>query len=514
MANKAGNQRKCFTFFWKLKNARYCWQKDEQYIQSPIFVVDQIMKSKWALLLYPRYGKDNIGFQLHKLPDSKETPVEIYYEIALISLNGTISNSINREKRIFDDKSTRGSLWRVKRENALPVRSAFHQRDILTYCCRIWKTVGEFSENVQCIARTRVEVEKRLFTWNIAKFSVFQSGQSYVIKSLKSNKKRMSVRLFLTPDEKLHFRTTVYDKRIKYSGFHFCAVDIFKNTIADLRDEIWYDALNESKSFELKMLLTKKKLMEMKNIYLPNDVLSFKCKCVMTFETISDETEGITCDYIAFENYELDNCSSNDEDILSVSKNVLNESFELLLKEEPLYKSIMIDNLQSLISNGSLSDIKLKTRTRTYSAHMFILSARSPVFKAMFSSKVETNNGCVDIEDLDDDTVTGLLRYIYKSEVKELDWDTASKLYVGADKYQILALKDICSSYLKANLSVTNACGALLLADMHQNDELKGIVQSFILKNSKIIMSSEHWEKLMKTKVQLAAETMHLSFKN
>ncbi|GBM11908.1 hypothetical protein AVEN_209611-1 [Araneus ventricosus] len=106
-----------------------------------------------------------------------------------------------------------------------------------------------------------------------------------------------------------------------------------------------------------------------------------------------------------------------------------------------------------------------------------------------------------------------MLLYMYTDSLEELQWETASELYVAAEKYQIMTLKDKCSSFLKTNLSLTNACEVLLLADLHQNKELKSTVQDFILENDKIIINSSEWKLLMQANVNLAAETMLLRFK-
>ncbi|GIX99919.1 protein roadkill [Caerostris extrusa] len=97
-----------------------------------------------------------------------------------------------------------------------------------------------------------------------------------------------------------------------------------------------------------------------------------------------------------------------------------------------------------------MSDVKLKTKTCSFPAHKFILSARSPVFKTMFSSDMrESTCDSVDIRDLEDDTVKRMLRFMYTADVVDLGWNSASDLYAAADKYEVLTLKEKCSSYLK-----------------------------------------------------------------
>ncbi|GFY68314.1 TD and POZ domain-containing protein 3 [Trichonephila inaurata madagascariensis] len=157
--------------------------------------------------------------------------------------------------------------------------------------------------------------------------------------------------------------------------------------------------------------------------------------------------------------------------------------------------------------------MKLKTKTRTFPAHKFILGARSPVFKAMFTNDMkERNSECVNIEDLDDDTVQRMLQYMYTATVPDLQWDSACNLYTAANKYVILSLKSKCSSFLKDNLSTDNACDLLILSDMHQDEDLKSRAEEFIL-NDEEIFDTKEWKLFMKTNVPLAADLMYLKLK-
>ncbi|GFQ79619.1 TD and POZ domain-containing protein 3 [Trichonephila clavata] len=136
------------------------------------------------------------------------------------------------------------------------------------------------------------------------------------------------------------------------------------------------------------------------------------------------------------------------------------------------------EDFETLFTDGTLSDIKLCTETESFPAHSAVLCARSPVFKAMFSDDMkEKIKGSVDIIDLDDDTVRRMLLYMYTDSFEDLQWESAIRLYRSADKYEILSLRGKCSAFLKENLSLTNACDALVLADKHQDKYFKEAVQ-------------------------------------
>ncbi|GIY86268.1 TD and POZ domain-containing protein 1 [Caerostris darwini] len=130
------------------------------------------------------------------------------------------------------------------------------------------------------------------------------------------------------------------------------------------------------------------------------------------------------------------------------------------------------------------------------------------------SDMKEKAQDCIHIEDADADTVRRLLLYIYTDACEDLQWESASRVYAAADKYQILSLKDECSSFLKANLDAANACDALMIADLHHDEHLKLATSEFILKHDKKIFNSDEWKRVIRTNGQLAAEVMLHKFKD
>ncbi|GBL84327.1 hypothetical protein AVEN_118692-1 [Araneus ventricosus] len=103
----------------------------------------------------------------------------------------------------------------------------------------------------------------------------------------------------------------------------------------------------------------------------------------------------------------------------------------------------------------------------------------------------EKREDCVDI-----DTVQKMLMYIYTTEIGNLNWENGSRIYVAANKYEIITLKNERSSYIKSNLSQNNTCDLLLIIDFHGDKGLKSKVQDFILKHDKAIINSDEWKQL------------------
>ncbi|GFY65737.1 hypothetical protein TNIN_94111 [Trichonephila inaurata madagascariensis] len=101
---------------------------------------------------------------------------------------------------------------------------------------------------------------------------------------------------------------------------------------------------------------------------------------------------------------------------------------------------------------------------------------------------------------------------MYTATVPDLQWDSACNLYSATDKYEILSLKSMCSSFLKDNLTQDTACDLLILADMHQDEELKSTAQDYIL-NHRSIFNTNEWKLFMRMNALLAAELLYLMVK-
>ena len=76
----------------------------------------------------------------------------------------------------------------------------------------------------------------------------------------------------------------------------------------------------------------------------------------------------------------------------------------------------------------------------------FILSIRSPVFKAIFDQTTysEAKTGIVMIEDIEPETLEVLVRFIYTDSVKEKDLTPA--LLSASDKYDLRDLFKKCEN--------------------------------------------------------------------
>ncbi|GIY97247.1 TD and POZ domain-containing protein 1 [Caerostris extrusa] len=173
------------------------------------------------------------------------------------------------------------------------------------------------------------------------------------------------------------------------------------------------------------------------------------------------------------------------------------------------------DEITSLYKEGILCDTHLRIETESFPAHKAVLSARSAVFKSMFSTDMrEKTQEYVDIPNLSSDTVRRMLWLMYSDEVEDLDWERAKCLYFAADKYEILSLKQKCADFLKDNVDISNCCDILLLADTHQDKDLKKKPQDFTVDQSQEVFVLDVWKSFMVDHSQLAAEVTCLKCVN
>ncbi|KAJ4788141.1 BTB/POZ and MATH domain-containing protein 2 [Rhynchospora pubera] len=101
-----------------------------------------------------------------------------------------------------------------------------------------------------------------------------------------------------------------------------------------------------------------------------------------------------------------------------------------------------------LLESGEGADVTFEIDEEAFSAHKYVLAARSPVFRAqLFGSMIENKMDKITIEDMRADVFKIMLQFIYTdmlhSEV-EVSFKMAQHLLVAADRYGLERLKVIC----------------------------------------------------------------------
>ena len=121
----------------------------------------------------------------------------------------------------------------------------------------------------------------------------------------------------------------------------------------------------------------------------------------------------------------------------------------IYLKEiSPMYCYVPMDGrfseeMWSTVDRRTFHDVDIQVGERAFTAHRFVLSARSPVFEAMFKTEMlEASTGRVQIDDVDSATFETFLKFLYTGTLHaDADYCELQRL---ADKYQVETLRALC----------------------------------------------------------------------
>ncbi|XP_035214880.1 protein roadkill-like [Stegodyphus dumicola] len=193
------------------------------------------------------------------------------------------------------------------------------------------------------------------------------------------------------------------------------------------------------------------------------------------------------------------------------------KSVQTLIKFPKDEKSIQIPttstklkrDMRDLCQKCHQSDFVLVSGDVEIPVHKCILFARSPVFAQMFQhAMTENTENRMVITDVQHDVLEEVVQFMYCGEISPGAYAMASDLYYTADKYSIWDLKDICREYIISSISISTVIETLILADRHQDNELRQHTMNFVASMFKHIKSTEAWVTFKKDNVRLANEIM------
>ncbi|VDN04761.1 unnamed protein product, partial [Thelazia callipaeda] len=158
----------------------------------------------------------------------------------------------------------------------------------------------------------------------------------------------------------------------------------------------------------------------------------------------------------------------------------------------------LTEDYLKMLKDDVLTDFTIRVGEREIRVHRAILAARSPVFAAMLRHEDtnEAKTGVMVIEDLEYDTVTEMLNFIYCGhclrDVNEFAF--ASDLLIAADKYRLEELKSHCEKAL----TFENVCELLIVSDIYSAPRLRHRAVEFIIQHPRNITSTPGWENVVK----------------
>lgn len=175
-------------------------------------------------------------------------------------------------------------------------------------------------------------------------------------------------------------------------------------------------------------------------------------------------------------------------------------------------------NVRSIISNRFFSDFRqclrdedskdvtFKIGQRELKAHKLILSARSSVFKRMFSVDMqERRSSVVEVVDYSFECFSAFLEFIYSGKCTAM-MTHAAELLDAAEKYDIIDLKLKTAFELLDKIKTSNAIEVLILLHRYNIDIFKQKVIKFIARHRLSIFHESAKQQLEKNHPQLALE--------
>lgn len=164
------------------------------------------------------------------------------------------------------------------------------------------------------------------------------------------------------------------------------------------------------------------------------------------------------------------------------------------------------DDIGELFEDQKFSDVILSVNGREFFAHKAILAARSPVFAAMFEHDMEEKKqNRVEITDMDADVMKEMLRFIYTGRSSNIE-NMPDELLAAADKYALDRLKVMCEEELCQNLSVDSVAEALVLADLHNAEQLKAYAIDYVNSHAADVMETTGWKTMVRVRPHLVAD--------
>ena len=154
-------------------------------------------------------------------------------------------------------------------------------------------------------------------------------------------------------------------------------------------------------------------------------------------------------------------------------------------------------------------DLKIICGGKILECHKNVLCCRSDVFAVMFynDEMIEAQSREVKINDIQADTMETLLYFLYHDQVQVQDAKMINgKLLCAAHKYNIRELMEVCTEFLKNNISVENASEVVVSAHLTNQKDLFKIASDFIYENKGKITKTIAWEEFKKSNPTMAID--------
>ena len=144
----------------------------------------------------------------------------------------------------------------------------------------------------------------------------------------------------------------------------------------------------------------------------------------------------------------------------------------------------------TILHDDSTADFTIRCKTKVFRVHRNILCARSEVFRAsIFTPMVEAATGEIFVEDLGENTLATLIRYLYTGELELGEDPDIVELARGGDKYLLPGFMDLltlCLQLRKEEFPGKMIAHLLIAAHRHGAGDLRKIALDRVKENREI----------------------------
>ncbi|CCD66124.1 BTB and MATH domain-containing protein 42 [Caenorhabditis elegans] len=180
-------------------------------------------------------------------------------------------------------------------------------------------------------------------------------------------------------------------------------------------------------------------------------------------------------------------------------------------EQEEMPEVIVRANNRSMWEDELFTDCVIHVGNKHIKAHRCILGQNSPVFKSMFSSPnmIEAQKGEIHIEDAKYDSVRAMVEFMYTGATESLESQgNIDEILAIADKYEVLMLKDQCERLIAQTINLKNVTQIAMFSDTYTADYLKSAVIRFLTTHHRVVIKTQDWISLKKSRHELANELL------
>uniref|UniRef100_A0A1I7U9I2 BTB domain-containing protein n=1 Tax=Caenorhabditis tropicalis TaxID=1561998 RepID=A0A1I7U9I2_9PELO len=186
---------------------------------------------------------------------------------------------------------------------------------------------------------------------------------------------------------------------------------------------------------------------------------------------------------------------------------------EDILSDEPeeMPEVIVRSNNRNMWEEELFTDCVIHVGSKYIKAHRCILGQNSPVFKSMFSSPnmIEAQRGEIHIQDAKYDSVRAMVEFMYTGATESLESQgNIDEILAIADKYEVLMLKDQCERLIAQTINLKNVTQIAMFSDTYTADYLKSAVIRFLMTHHRVVIKTQDWINLKKSRHELANELL------